>query len=250
MNVGVLLHCPSANFLRLTTRDGGTRVTDAYPDIDRTALLHDLREMERWFEKRSLEACSDWLFRSALEIGAHLTGTDDSGFRWYLDGSGVTASPDAALKRLFDRFVTRYDSVSDRQARSDEQVFETVRTNLNAVHLLNRLESHTISSEVSEVKFDHAIKNGKWHCIQPISFDSANSEQMQRKAERFAGKLVGIQAAPKDFVVYMVTGRPTKYELEPHYRRMIELLRHAPTQPEVIEEENSGLLVAKLASRM
>lgn len=250
MNVGVLLYCPGVKFLQLRTRSGGTRISAAYPGIDRSSLLHDMREMERWFARKSKEPGSDWLYRSAYDIGTSLLGQDDSSFRWHLNGSGVTSNPNATLDQLFERFVTRYDAISSRNPRTDDQVFETVKVQLNQAELLSRVEAHTVSSAISEVTFEHSIKNGKWHCIQAISLDSADDDQMQRKAERWAGKLVGIQDAPEDFVVYMVTGRPADRHLNRQYSRMLELLRHAPTSPVVIEEEQSDTLVKKLASYM
>lgn len=239
MNVGVLVYCPDLGYLKLQTRTGGSRLSNAFPGINRKALLHDMRELERWFDRKCSERGSEWMWRSAHDVGLRLLGDDDSSFRWHLNGTGVTNDPASTQDQLFHRFVTQHDPEPGRVPRTDEQVFEVVRSKLKTSEILSRMEPHTVRSNYSEFTFEHSFRNGRWHCIQAISLDSADAEQMQRKAERWAGVLVGISEAPEPFTVYMVTGRPTKADLTKQYERMMELLRHAPTKPLVLDEEEA-----------
>ncbi|ETX10247.1 hypothetical protein OCH239_22300 [Roseivivax halodurans JCM 10272] len=247
MNVGVLVYCPDLSYLKLRIRSGGARLSNAYPGIDRSALLHDMRELERWFDRKNNERGSEWIWRSAHDIGLHLLGNDDSSLRWHLDASGVTNNPEAIHEQLFQRLVVKHDPEPGRMPRSDEQVFEVVKSKLKTAEVLSRMEPHTVRSSYSEVTFEHSFKNGKWHCLQAISLDSADAEQMQRKAERWAGVLVGISEAPEPFTVYLVTGKPSQSELLRQYERMMELLRHAPTRPVVLDEDESDEVARRIA---
>jgi hypothetical protein len=247
MNVGVLMLCPDRSYAQLKVRSGGTRLTDAYPGIDRSALLHDMRELERWFARSVDESLSVHMSRSALELGTSLLGHDDSSFRWYLDGSGTTTNPDATLEQLFGRFVMQYDRTKGRTPRTDDQVFDDLKGKLKQSELLSRMTSHTVVTDYSEVTFEHAIQNGKWHCLQTVSLDSADEENMERKAQRWAGRLVGLDDASEPLKVYMVTGKPTDARLMEKYDRMLEFLRHAPTRPTVVDEEQSAQVIRKLS---
>lgn len=248
MNVGVLFFCQDSQYVDFKFRSGGSRLSNAYPGIDRSALLQDLKEMSTWFERRAARPSDMWMWKSALHLGQSLLGDDDSSFRWNLDGSGATDDPEKTIGQLFDRFVMRYDTPHGRTPRSDEQVFEAIKGQLKRAKLLSRMESYTVRTKFTEVTFDHCIKNGKWHCVQAISLDSANEEHMQRKAERWAGKLVGlleVEAVPQ---VYLVTGKPTEPKLQRKYEKMTDWLRHNPANPVVIDEEQSENLVSRLAS--
>lgn len=246
MNVGVLLLSPSRQFVDFKFRSGGTRLSQAYPGIDRSALLHDLKELGRWFDRRATKPSDIWMWKSAIELGRSLLGDDDSSLRWSLNGSGTTNDPDATLAQLFERFVMQYDVAKGRSPRTDEQVFETVKSKLKRAELLAKMESHTVRTKFSEVTFDHSIKNGKWHCVQAISLDSADEERMQRKADRWAGKLVGLTEAKNVPQVYLVTGKPTDTNLHRKYEKMTEWLTHNPAKPIVIDEDDAEVLVSRL----
>ncbi|MDD7973921.1 DUF3037 domain-containing protein [Roseinatronobacter alkalisoli] len=248
MNVGILFFCPKSQYVDFKFRRGGSRLSNAYPSLNRSALLQDLKEMSRWFDRRASQPSDMWMWKSALELGHSLLGDDDSSFRWNLDGSGTTNDPEKTISLLFERFVMRYDAVPGRSPRTDEQVFDTVKDKLKRAQLLNRMESYTVRTKFTEVTFEHAIKNGKWHCIQAISLDSADADNMQRKAERWAGKMVGLLEADNVPQVYLVTGKPTEAYLQSKYEKMTEWLRHNPANPVVIEEEQSETLISRLAT--
>lgn len=247
MNVGILLFCPAAQHVGFKFRSGGARLSNAFPGINRSALLHDLKEMERWFERRATRPFDIWMWKTAIELGQSLLGDDDSSFRWNLNGSGITNDPEKTIQDLFDRFVMQYDISPARTPRTDEQVFDVVKAKLKRAELLSRMEPHTVKTKYAEFTFDHAFKNGKWHCIQAISLDSADEDKMQRKAERWAGKLVGLMEAAERPKVYMITGKPSDASLQGKYKRMIEFLRHNPADPVVLDEAQSDTLVQDLS---
>lgn len=248
MNVGVLFFCPQASHVDFKFRSGGTRLSSAYPGMNRSALLQDLKEMSRWFDRCASRPSDIWMWKSAIELGQSLLGDDDSSFRWSLNGSGTTNDPEKTAAQIFDRFVMHYDVAPSRSSRTDEQVFETVKRKLKRAQLLSRMESYTVRTKFSEVTFDHAIKNGKWHCIQAISLDSADEDKMQRKADRWAGKMVGLLEAEKVPQVYLVTGKPADCRLQGKYEKMTDWLRHNPAKPIVIDEDKSEALISRLAT--
>lgn len=248
MNVGVLLFCPQSQYVGFKFRSGGSRLSNAYPGIDRPALLHDLKEMDRWFSRHAAAPSDMWMWRTAIDLGHSLLGDDDSSFRWRMNGSGTTSDPENTLELLFERFVMQYDPKPGRAPRTDEQVFDSIKGKLKRAELLARMEAHTVRTKYAEFTFDHALKNGKWHCLQAISLDSADEENMQRKAERWAGKLVGLLEAKERPQVYMITGKPSEARLQGKYDRMVEFLKHNPAEPVVIDEDQSEILVQQLSA--
>jgi hypothetical protein len=96
--------------------------------------------------------------------------------------SGLTANPAETLEKLYNRFVARYNE-QQRQHR-DDAIWKPVR-DLVERKLADRLQAETITSSLDHVEFEHAWKNGAWHCYQPISFDLANEENVRDKARLF-----------------------------------------------------------------
>ncbi|MDX1819801.1 MAG: DUF3037 domain-containing protein [Paracoccaceae bacterium] len=250
MNAGVLLFSESARFLKFKSRTGQGRLANAYPDIDHNAFRDMVKALGRRFEKI---ASGSGLFLpsgGALEVGQKVLLTDDSSFSWGMTGSGATADPQQELEKIYARFVGRYDKNAGREVRTDEMVFESVRRKLEIASLYQRVQPHTVRSKFATIPFKHTIENGALHVIQPVSFDSADSEHMLDKAARWAGKLQSIADLKGKVRPYFVTGKPTDPALIEQYNKMLGLLRTSPLDPVVMDEELAGDLVAKIEERL
>lgn len=259
LNVGVLLFCRSAGYLSLKTRKSGGRLFAAYPELDRTALTEDLKDIRREFDKLSTSIAQDSLFCIDLPslddqgrddvrmLAFHVLKQDSSSLRWTNFGAGVTVDPTTAHEALMERYVLRHEKERDEVRRDDDEVFEVVKPKLTAAGIADRLESHTVSAPLLKVEFKHAIKNGIWHCVQPLSFDLTTEKGMLEKANNWTGKLYYLKDQP-NFRAYLLTGRPSTTSLVRTYQNVLGMLRNAPTGPHVIEEDQSSHLVDQLAA--
>ncbi|MFQ6756883.1 DUF3037 domain-containing protein [Cereibacter sphaeroides] len=248
MNVGVLLCCPGERFLKLKCRRGRGRIAQAYPGIDAAALTGTIRALEHRFGR--IEAGWDMLssVAKAGDIARGVLRADASSLQWAMDGGGIASSAAETMDMLYDRFVGLYDDEAPRDARTDEQVFDTVKVKLEAAQLYKRFERHVVRSEFGDVPFDHAFKNGVWHCVQGVSFDSANHERMLEKAQKLAGKMHSIASFRGSMRPYFVTGKPQRSDLLPQYGKMQALLRSSPLDPLVVDEHDSSIVVDHIAA--
>lgn len=250
LNAGVLLYSETARFLKLKARTGQGRFASAYPDLDHGALRDAIKALERRFDKIATGSGLLLPSGSAIDVGRKVLIPDDSSLSWGVTGSGVAPDPDAALAKIYARFVGRYDKAAGRDARTDDMVFETVRRKLEIAELLQRVQPHVVHSQFATIPFDHAIENGAWHVIQPLSFDSADEERMLDKAAKWAGRLQSISECEGKVRPYFVTGRPSIQSLLPQYLKMVEFLRASPMNPIVMDEAQAGDLVAKVAEHL
>lgn len=250
LNAGVLLFSESARFLKLKARTGQGRLAQAYPNLDHGAFREAVKALERRFGKIAANSGLLVPTGSAVDIGKQVLLPDDSSLVWGTTGSGVTQEPEEALSKIYSRFVGCYDKDAPREVRTDEQVFEAVRKKLEKAELMQRIQPQEVRSKFATILFKHTIANGALHVIQPVSFDSADEENMLDKAARWAGKLQSI-ADQKDKVrPYFVTGKPTDPDLMRPYWNMMDLLRASPLDPVVMEEERAGELVNQLLQRL
>jgi hypothetical protein len=247
-NVGVIVHQPSSGFLDVKIRHSLGRLSAMFPDIDGEALRSSLRVIERELKRRAEAQGREVLtsLNDAGSFGRQVLPADDSSFVWGPVGSGLTADPVKTLAGLYERFVARYDE-RPRSHRDDAAVWRPVRDRLAELKLADRLQPKTITSPFDRVHFDHAWRNGEWHCFQPLSFDLANEENIREKARRWAGQMVALKETPEPFKPYFFVGSPSDRALEEAYRAALKILKLSPFSPEVIEESRIEDLIRRIA---
>jgi hypothetical protein len=130
---------------------------------------------------------------------------------------------------LYDRFVARYDE-RVRRHRDDAAVWRPVRDRLVELKLADRLQRKKIASPIDSVEFDHAWKNGEWHCFQPLSFDLANEDNIRDKARRWAGQMLALRGSTEPFKPYFFVGSTSDQTLEDAYRAALNILKLSPRQ--------------------
>lgn len=250
LNVGVLMFSEKARFLKLKARSGRGRLASAYPDLDHSALRDAVKALGRRFEQIATNSGLFMPSGGALDVGRKVLVPDDSSLSWGMTGAGVADDLEQALERVYERFVARYDQAAGREVRTDEMVFEAVRRKLEVAELYNRVQPHVVRSQFAAIPFDHAIENGAWHVIQPLSFDSADEERMLDKAAKWAGRLQSISNCEESVRPYFVTGAPRNDSLMSQYHKMVEFLRASPLEPVVMHEAQAGDLVAKVIENL
>ncbi len=247
-NVGVLLHEPRSGYLEAKVRTHlGPRLKKMFPTVDGGSFKGSLQSIARSVRKLSSREGEDMLalLGDAASFARRVLPTDDSSFVWGDLGSGITDDPHRALENLYARFVTQYDDTAT-PSRDDAAVWRPVRDLLLARDIADRLQPKIISSDVDQVTFDHAWKNGAWHCYQPLSFDLSSNENIREKAARWAGHMLALKDSVEPFKPHFVVGVPSNPQLQIAYERAVALLRLSPGAPEVIEESAAEGLVDKI----
>jgi hypothetical protein len=246
-NVGIVLHAPASGFLDAKMRHTVGRLSKMFPDLNADALKGSVRSIERAIKRLATPQAGD-LFARWKDAGAFARAVlpeDDSSFIWGPLGSGLTNNPAEVLDKLYHRFVARYDE-QQRQHRDDAAIWKPVRDRLAERKLADRLQAKTITSPLDHVQFEHAWKNGTWHCYQPISFDLANEENIRDKARRWAGHMLALTGASEAFRTYFFVGLPSDQNLRSAYEAALNILKLSPGEPQIIDETHIEDLVHQI----
>jgi hypothetical protein len=248
VNVGVVLHAPTSRFLGARFRRTYGRISRVFPDLEGSALRRDLAAIEHAFARLSRKEGDDLFFEShnAATLAHRVIGKDDGSLIWSELGSGISSSPTKTLDDLFSRFVSRYDDTS-RYRRSDADVWRPFRDRLLEREIGEIFERKRFRSPLDEVEFEHAWKNGKWHCFQPLSFDLANVDSIQEKAARWVGHMVGLSNASDPFQPYFIVGKPSDEKLMGAYERAVDFISEAPLDPRIVRETELDQLADTIA---
>ncbi|EKE69971.1 DUF3037 domain-containing protein [Celeribacter baekdonensis] len=263
MNIGVLMYAREASFLRLAVRGWDGRVTSAYPDIDKAAFTEDLKQITRAVDRfsrenvitpnllsetRSREAWSGKA-NDAMHLASLIAHGLDSSYTWAEGGVGLCTIPENRLAGIFQRFVAPFDREKSPVARSDDQVWSGISKLIVERKLIEKMEFEPkIQTDLGPIKFQAGYQNGRFHAIQPLSFDLADEDRISAKAGKWSGFATAVKAASgkREVVTQFVVGRPSKDSLLPTYRSTCTFLRSVVGTDNVIEERNSGDFVDRI----
>jgi hypothetical protein len=253
VNVGVVLHAPQARYLSAICRTTLGRIGKVFPGVNAAHFKSLMHHIQNVFEERGELLSTELQFSSpsgVIEIAQSVLPKDDSSLQWSVSGSGRTDDPAAALKKLFNRMVMRYEERQVSHARTDDDVWRHFKRDLEEQRILQHFQPKTISVQDDEVEFQHSWKNGKWHCLEAISFDMAAAEGIRDKAHRWLGQLESVKDASDPFKVYLLIGAPQQESLQPAFQKAMSILHKIPGDKEIVLEKDAFNLATRIAGEV
>lgn len=212
LNVGVLVYAPAQRWLEARFNLNAGRLKHAFPGLDVDLHRALMRRLKTRFETASI-ACSQEL--PFPERPTTLSGwaesilrDDDSSLQWGAEGGGITIDPARELRDLYERMVLRHHARTSRHGREDSDVWNLYRAPLLRTGAAERLTRHAVKTDLDEMNFDNAWKNGVWHCLQPLSLDMIEPENIRNKGHRLLGEVAGVREVLQHDKLYLLVGEP------------------------------------------
>jgi hypothetical protein len=252
VNIGVVVHSQDAGYFEVRCRPTYRRISEFFPDLNTKAFRSLVKTVSSRFKALG-EAYANSLEMApaTADLDGLLTSVlpkDDSALRWSASATGLSSDLPATLAQLFARYVTRYDHAAAAHKRTDDDVWRSFSRSLESRHIENYFIEKTIEGNDDVVKFKSAWKNGKWHCIEPISFDLSAPESIKEKARSFLGQMTSVEDAKAQFKLYLVVGAPTEPSLQPAFQKAVQILKKAHIEQEIYTESQADDLAALLQS--
>lgn len=257
VNIGLLFVCSEQNVIRFSVLPRTKRVVEFFPGakarVIRAALRQATASAKPWLN-RSVQASGlpDERAEALREMAYAVVPRDDSALQWSEVFHGLSHDASATFDRLFERLVLRYEEGAIQHKRTDDQVWRTFSKVLEKRNVFGRLQEFEVSAELESVKFKHALKNGKWHLMEPVSFDLASAESITDKAKRLLGQMTLLKGSDTDFRLYFLVGQPEGDEGQEAYSKALRILGEIPCEkviyPESKAEEFAADLVRVAAS--
>ena len=251
LNVGVVMHAPAASFLKVRTRKTVGRLKQAFPDIDRAAFAGAMHAVDHGFPALATQASRMSLFDARTDARTHalkVLPDDDSALQWSPTGTGLTADPDRTFERLYERYVSRYDSEPIKR-RSDADVWQLVHDKLMDRGINVPFEPRTVTGAQDRIVFEKAWRNGGWHACEPVSLDMARAESIMTKARRWRGHLAAVADGTSERIdLHFLLGQPQNGALMAAYETAKTILANAPFATEVVDENGIDAFVASMES--
>jgi hypothetical protein len=249
VNVGIVFFAPAkdgdAPILLTEFKDRIQRLRNLFPDIDRSAFVSAIESLRRASKPIAKQVAGELLFSSgnARDVAVRMLPHDGSSLQWSEIGTGVAKDVDKEFHRIANRMLSRYDRHTHSR-RTDDEVWRPVRQALIERRIPIEFEPKVIRGTVDAIEFTHSWKNGQIHAYEPLSFDLAEAESIKDKARKWMGHLSSVNIGASDqFKAYFIAGKPSDPALLPAYETALEILRAAPSSPDVYEEEKIDELV-------
>jgi hypothetical protein len=253
VNVGVALYAPGAKFAGARCRTTYGRLTKTFPGLDGEAFKSLMRRINNRFDEIAAEVANELPLKglpaTIMEMAWSVLPPDDSSLQWSPAGGGVTEDLPITLTQIYDRMVERYEDGVIRARRSDEDVWTRFRRDLETRNIAVHLQSKKITVPDDEVEFEHAYKNGVWHCLKPISFD-LSADGITEKAHRWLGQLTSVKSASDPFKVYLLVGEPQQRDLKATLDKALSILQKIPVEKEIILERDAAAFSERFAKNV
>lgn len=251
LNIGVILAAKGTGELRWRVDEHYERLSLAFAGFDGKsykASVARLNDTLRHLQTRVV-ASADGPSPSVLK---RLEGTFvDLGLGVKLSEArgGIGTDLDYELALLFERMVSSRRAVkSDKNLRSDEQLWRSIFAPAIPVDVAARLEPKSFSTADVEVEFPHAFKNGAWHLIQPVSLDFKTPQTIQKHATQWVGTALGLRGTPDVGTLYFLLGAPQDQGLKKTYEKARRLLAKTPLRHEIVEESDADSFAETITS--
>ena len=253
VNVGVVLECVSLGFIACKVDNSFKRLSSFFPGVS----SHHLRNSFGTIQGRinlageKIKQRGDDIFSTPgkyLEaIWRDVLPKDDSSIAWSPVRAGIDSDPASALVRIFSKSVSSYKSVDDKKSRSDADVWSSVESQLTKFSLNKEIVEHHVQGALSEYKFSHALKNGKWHCIEPVSIDLIQPDSIRGKVQKMYGAMSLIKDSARDVKVHFVLSDPTTKAARDMYQEARNVVSSVEIPHDVILESESSRLAKELS---
>lgn len=252
VNIGVVLYAPAFKYLRARCTHRYGRASSFFGGVDghhfRSTVTHVKRVLDS--ESRAMQGFAfDKPAADAFEVIRPLFVIDDSALQFAAGGGGLTRDPEATLEELYERFIGRYEP-EPRQRRKEEDIWRGVKSQLEARGVAEQLQPYRVDAKLISHQFEHSIKNGKWHAIEPLSFDLAEADSLRSKAVRWLGLTQALSDAAEDVRILYVTASPGDRKLESAYQDALGLLGSSAIEHEIVDESEAGDLAERLRRAM
>ncbi len=254
LNVGLALRTEAGEFFKAELADKAwKRISDAFPDTHAATIRTSFMRVRNALEKLDGKRCIPGITNLDKEL-RQIVPSPDGFLKWSETIEGETEDANATFRRLMYRYVEQnLQDKPERVSRKDEDVRATFeqalakRTKLRTRVVPRKLVAKDLKG--FEVEVQHAWKNGRWNCVQPVSLDMVNVRDINSKAAQVVGSVQLVSPSEQDAHMILLVGIPPSGRKEAHdaAQEAIEgVRRHVKSEAEVYLEEDAEKLLDQI----
>ena len=250
VNVGLVLFSASEDFLMARSVPSTARAKTLFPELKGKELQQRLksfaRQINQAHQRRTMELKLD-AATSITQLTYAALPQDDSALYWSEVEIGRDVDLSDAFTDLFDRLVNYHVKQSSSRSTDAAVWTEAYKAHFERSEIKALLEPHSVKTEGSNtLEFDHAVKNGVWHLMEPVAFDLKSESRIKDKVYKWVGKLAELEKSDEEFKLYLLTRMPESDAIRGFVRDRLEQELSKDQEVKVVIPSQAGALVRDL----
>lgn len=217
VNIGLVLFNKEEKYVRINVLSRIGRVRHLFPNVNTKSLIKKLKTFSSSINRLNAEWQNESKLtdhKSIKSITLSVLPEDDSALIFSDVFTGIDLSFDNAFDDLYNRLVIQYD-LRDEKYLTDRDVWSKYyKAYFDKYNYKKLLEKRTIKTKGDNLKFDHAVKNGKWNYLEPVTFDLSKPSNIKEKVYKWMGKLEELDSSEEIFNLYLLSKLPEDDKLK------------------------------------
>ncbi len=248
VNIGIILYSPGERSLYWRFTTSSNRLSRSFAGFQASlvtrfieCLENELREIMERFDADDLSRDHFFPYQRSVQSLDEVVRLliPDQGGCFQTGGllGGITIDFERELGRLFERYVSRYDTHSSSSRIDDAQLWHSWNKKIAPAIKSRFKKVKIVSPLIGERLFDHSYLNGKRNLIEPVSFDYKHEHKIQERADRVAGQGLFLHGAVDVGTFYVLVGAPQEKNLRYAYDNARKLIDQMPGSHQIVEED-------------
>ncbi|MBI5740100.1 MAG: DUF3037 domain-containing protein [Nitrospirae bacterium] len=243
INVGVVLYAPKARFLSAVCTSRYARISKMFSNINGDHFRQVSRYIQARLEEEGDRLVTELPFEkmpvSVKDFTPRVLPIDDSSLQFSDEGYGLTENPQETLEQIYNRYVEKYYEKTERQSRSDEDVWKVYKKPLEERRILSNLVPHHIIGNNYDHEFKYCWKNEQWRIHEPVSFDLLEAGSITDKANVWLGRITSLMDGGEPFKINILIGSPQDERLKSSFVKAQNIMNRMNCPHEFIKEDEA-----------
>ena len=214
VNVGLVYFDPQTGFLQAAFEDAKySRLTQFFGEkVQGGTIL----KMLKGLKKRTAQMTSDpksLHFEDVAQLTTSLLPPDDNGLYFSEVFKGWHFDHTVSFQELYDRIIGSYQDQPIKR-HDDAYAWKNVyKKHFDRLNVTPMLHAHKVVTSSDAFNFQHAAKNGAWHCLQSITFDLKHENSIKDKIYRWKGIIQEMATSKEPIHLYLLSLLPQDKEM-------------------------------------
>jgi hypothetical protein len=255
VNVGIVFYSKSDKYLRGGFQKRIIRTSNFFPFLEVRHIQSTLKSLDNSIKDIGLRLWSELEFHlpaSINEITSSLLVKDDTSLVFSDTKTGMDLSLEEAFADLYDRLILIYEpAFSDAEIQDDDDVWNKLfKKSFEQKRIISNLKPHTVKTNDEEYKFEYTWKNENLHCYEPVMFNLQKDESIQRKVERWLGRLVNLSKSEEPVDIYLLSKLPEKVSLKEYILKKLQDRTIENATIKIVSDKNADEFAEEVKEEM